>query len=229
MAELERQLGRGDLPPDERARLEDELRELRRAIDATQAGREQQQDLLATTPMSFSYGSGEFAPRSGPPSLRDSLRRSLDGFVAGVGILLIVLVTLLPWALLAALIWWAVRLVLRRRPGGSSAGRRRSGRRRENLRRLIRAHHLGLREQPVAEGGDLALAAPALRIDQPMGAVGDVDMREGLDQPARGQLGAPEHRRHHRDARAGDRRIGLHHLIVQDQPRIGRSPRGATL
>ena len=62
--------------------------------------------MLATTPMTFSYGSGQYAPRSGPPTLRESLARSLDGFLAGASILLIILVTLLPWALLIGLVWW---------------------------------------------------------------------------------------------------------------------------
>ena len=47
-------------------------------------------------------------------------------------------------------------------------------------------------------------------------------MVEGLDQPARLQLLAPEHRRHHRDAGAGKGRIGLHHLIVEDKAGIRR-------
>jgi len=106
MAEIERQLGRGDLPPDERARLEDQLRELQRAIAGTQAGREEAQDMLATTPMTISYGSGQYVPRSGPPTLRDSLARSLDGFLGGASLLLIILLTLLPWALLIGLVWW---------------------------------------------------------------------------------------------------------------------------
>jgi len=122
MAEIERQLARGDLPGGERARLEDQLRELQRAIAGTQAGREEAQDMLATTPMTFSYGSGEFAPRSGPPTLRDSLRRSLEGFLWGASMLLIILVSLLPWALLAGLVWWLIAAGRRRwRPDGPRA------------------------------------------------------------------------------------------------------------
>lgn len=114
MAEIERQLGRGDLAGDERARLEDQLRELQRAIAGTQAGREEAQDMLATTPMTMSYGSGQYAPRSGPPTLRESLARSLDGFLWGASMLLIVVVSLLPWALLVGLVWWLVVFSRRR-------------------------------------------------------------------------------------------------------------------
>ena len=114
IAEIERRLGRGDLPRDERARLEDQLRELQRAIAGTQAGREEAQDMLATTPMTFSYGSGQYAPRSGPPTLRESLARSFDGFLWGASLLLIALVSLLPWALLVGVVWWLTASIRRR-------------------------------------------------------------------------------------------------------------------
>lgn len=117
---LEAQLGRGDLPPDERARIEAEIRELRQAIDATQADRTDQEEMLATTPMTFNYGSGQFAPGEQRPSLRVALDRAVNGFLYGGALLLVILITLLPWLAAVLIIWVLVAFVRRRwlkRPG----------------------------------------------------------------------------------------------------------------
>jgi hypothetical protein len=110
----EARLGRGDLPPDERARIEAEVRELRAAIDSAQNDRTDQEEMLATTPMTFNYGSGEFAPGEQRPSLRVALDRAVNGFLNGGTLLLVILITLLPWAV-AGLIAWALVMFVRRR------------------------------------------------------------------------------------------------------------------
>ena len=114
MRGLEAQLGRGDLPPDERARIEAQVRELRAAIDAAGNDRADQEEMLATTPMTFNYGSGQFAPGEERPSLRVALDRAIDGFLYGGTLLLVILVTLLPW-LAAGLIGWVLVAFVRRR------------------------------------------------------------------------------------------------------------------
>jgi hypothetical protein len=111
---LEGQLGRGNLPPNERARIEAEVRELRAQIDATQNDSAGQQEMLATTPMTFNYGSGEFAPGEQRPSLRVALDRAVNGFLGGATLLLVILITLLPWAV-AGLLGWALITFVRRR------------------------------------------------------------------------------------------------------------------
>jgi hypothetical protein len=111
---VEAQLGRGDLPPNDRPRLEAQARELRQAIQAAQAETQDSEEMLATTPMTFNYGSGEFAPGEHRPSLRVALDRAIDGFLGGGTLLLVILITLLPWAV-AGLLVWALGAFVRRR------------------------------------------------------------------------------------------------------------------
>jgi len=119
---IEARLARGGLSRAERERLEYEAEQLRQQIRANRASREEQQESLATTPMVFEYGSGDFAPAFDTrPSFRRATERAADNFVEGVAILFIILVTLLPWVLVGLLGWWGVRLV-RRRLGRAEAG-----------------------------------------------------------------------------------------------------------
>ncbi|HWT12483.1 MAG TPA: DUF4349 domain-containing protein [Allosphingosinicella sp.] len=119
---LEARLARGGVARDERTRLEYEAQQLRQSIRATRANQQDQQESLATTPMVFEYGSGDLVPGfDSGPSFRKTLDRAGDNFVEGVAVLFIIVVTLLPWALLALLMWWIFRLLRRRfgRPAGS--------------------------------------------------------------------------------------------------------------
>jgi hypothetical protein len=121
---IEARLAQGGLPAAERQRLEAEAQELRRAIQATQANREEAEETLATTPMVFNYGSGTLVPGPrGRPSLDGALDQALSNFLQGGTVLLIILITLLPWALAIGLIWWIVRrIVVWRRRSTASAG-----------------------------------------------------------------------------------------------------------
>jgi hypothetical protein len=116
--ELERidaRLGQRGLSSAERTRLDYEAQELRRAIRGQQASREEQQESLATTPMAFTYASGSLVPNlDSRPTFGRSAARAWDNFVEGIGILFIIFVTLLPWALLALLGWGIFRLAWRR-------------------------------------------------------------------------------------------------------------------
>ncbi len=112
---IEAQLARRDLPPDERSRLEYDAQQIRQSIAGSQTGREQDQEALANTPMVFHYGSGGLVPGAPPrPSFARALEQATDNFIAGVYVLFIILVTLLPWIVLALIGWGLVRLVLRR-------------------------------------------------------------------------------------------------------------------
>ena len=85
----------GRLPADERSSLEYEAQLLRQSIRAAEAGREQAQESLATTPMVFNYGSGELVPGFADDlTLSKAWQRALDNLsAAGLG-LMIILVTL---------------------------------------------------------------------------------------------------------------------------------------
>lgn len=114
---LEARLRQRGLSTEERSRLEYEAQQLRQSIRANRANREEQQETLATTPMVFQYGSGELVPGFAPrPSFGRALERARDNLVEGVFILFVILVTLLPWALLALLAWWGVRRLRRQFP-----------------------------------------------------------------------------------------------------------------
>jgi hypothetical protein len=105
----------GRLPAGERSNLEYEAQQLRASIRAAEQNRADAQETLATTPMTFFYGSGHFVP--GPQPRRpvgETLEDAWENFLDGASILFIVLVTLLPWALLALLVWLAVRWIRRR-------------------------------------------------------------------------------------------------------------------
>ena len=104
---IEARLRTPNLDLDEKARLEDQARDLRDTIRAGTAQRDEAQASLATTPMVFRYASGE-------PTLGQSLQDTGDGFLSSLYILLRVLIALLPWALAATLIA-AIVIAIRRR------------------------------------------------------------------------------------------------------------------
>ena len=113
----------GRLSSSECQNLEYEAQQLRSSIRAAQENREEAQESLANTPMTFIYGSGELVPGfDNRRPIRDALRQAGDNFVGGVAALLVIAVTLLPWALLALLVWPVVRHARRRRWfGGATA------------------------------------------------------------------------------------------------------------
>jgi len=118
---IEARLRAGGLSSGDRAGLESQAQQLRQSIAANRQSREQQQESLATTPMVFNYGSGDLVPGpSGRPSLKAALDRALENFLDGGIVLLLILMTLLPWAVLVGLVWWAVRRLVRRRAAAAA-------------------------------------------------------------------------------------------------------------
>jgi hypothetical protein len=105
----------GRLSQGERENLEYQAQQLRDSIRAAQENRQDAQESLATTPMTFVYGSGDLVPGFDTRRpIRDALDQAGRNFIDGVAVLFVVAVTLLPWALLALLIWLAIRFVRRR-------------------------------------------------------------------------------------------------------------------
>jgi hypothetical protein len=114
LARIEARLA-GRLSAGDRASLEYEAQQLRERIRATEQNREETEETLATTPMTFAYGSGRFVP--GPQPRRpfgDVLEDAWENFLDGASVLFVILVTLLPWALLGFLGWLAFRWLRRR-------------------------------------------------------------------------------------------------------------------
>ena len=106
---IETQLRAPNLDIDEKARLQDQAQQLREAIRAGSAQREEVQQTLATTPMVFRYSSGD-------PTLGQSLEDTGDTFLSSAAVLLRILIALLPWGVAAGIIAIIVMVVRRRLP-----------------------------------------------------------------------------------------------------------------
>jgi hypothetical protein len=108
---VEQQLARPGLGSTERAELQQQAQSLRTNLRAGQATQTERRETLARTPVVFDYRSGD---TRGP--IAGALVRAGDNFIGAATVLLVVLVTLLPFALAALLGWllwrWASRRLL---------------------------------------------------------------------------------------------------------------------
>ena len=103
---VEEQLARKGLSAVEREQLQAQAEQLRQSIRANSDTHAEQQEALASTPMTFTYHS----EHSRPP-LREAVGNAGDAFVTGMSILLTIVITLLPWLLLLGLGWALFRMV----------------------------------------------------------------------------------------------------------------------
>ena len=119
---------RGSVAPQaavDRQSLLDRAEEIRRRLRDLGERKDSDREALAGTPMVFNYGSGSVVPGFDVRSpLRDALQQSGDNFVGGFAAILVIVLTLLPWLLVAGLGLWLFRRA-RRRWGWASAGYRR--------------------------------------------------------------------------------------------------------
>ncbi|HEX8534161.1 MAG TPA: hypothetical protein VF662_08340 [Allosphingosinicella sp.] len=107
---IETQLARPGLRAAERAELQIQADQIRGSIRATRANREERRESLAKTPMVFQYGSGDVAPGFDNRSpLKTALKDAQENFVSGFATLLVILVTLLPWAIVLGFLYWLFR------------------------------------------------------------------------------------------------------------------------
>lgn len=114
---IEQQLKAPGLKSAERAELQSQAQSLRETIRAAQASQADRRESLATTPVVFQYGSGNLAPGFDTrPSLKRAAVQAGENFMSGVSLLLVLLITLLPWAAALGLAVW-LALWLRRRFG----------------------------------------------------------------------------------------------------------------
>lgn len=104
---VEAQLARPRLSGAERAELQNQAQALRDRIAAAQGEKKIAQASLATTPMSFDYSTDDLSR----PRFRQALAQAGDNFVGGAQWLLIIAISLLPWAFAAGLLWFAWRRV----------------------------------------------------------------------------------------------------------------------
>ncbi|SFR76652.1 DUF4349 domain-containing protein [Sphingomonas jatrophae] len=123
-ARLERQ--QTSRPPRDPARITDaqRLSELRDQLRSLARDRAEGQEALARTPVTFNYGSGRLVPGfEDRSSLLVALDRAGANIVDGLAVMIVLVATLLPWALLLLIGWAAFRVLaprLRRRGTGDA-------------------------------------------------------------------------------------------------------------
>jgi hypothetical protein len=107
---VNRELSRPGLSNVVRDRLLSEAESLRAQMRALGEQKKADEESLATTPMAFYYGSGKAIPGFDEATpLRDAFSRAGYNFLSTLGFLIVVIAMLVPWLLLAALIYWAYR------------------------------------------------------------------------------------------------------------------------
>ena len=105
-ARIETKLAQKGLPAAERARLDEQLAELARDTEASKAGRDEKAESLATTPMVFTYGSGEILPGFDARSpIRNALGTAADTMMGVIAFLIVLLGAVIPVAVLGGVIW----------------------------------------------------------------------------------------------------------------------------
>lgn len=112
---VNRELGRSGLSNVVRDRLLSEAASLKAQIRALGEQKKADEESLAKTPMVFYYGSGNAIPGFDEPQpLRHAFGRAGYNFLSAIGILIILVGSLLPWLLVAALAIWGFRRARRR-------------------------------------------------------------------------------------------------------------------
>jgi hypothetical protein len=101
---VDAQLARPGLGSAERAQLQSQAQQIRESLRAGETDKSAKQESLAKTPMSFVYQSGDMAP-----GVRRSLSNGLANLIGALEWMLLAAITLLPWVLLALLIWALIR------------------------------------------------------------------------------------------------------------------------
>lgn len=108
---IEARLKQPGLKDAERESINDRLEELQRLLNASQTGRAEAQESLATTPMVFDYGSGELVPGfDGRSPIAKAFTTAGELLVGAVATMIVVTGALLPIAILIALLLLGWRL-----------------------------------------------------------------------------------------------------------------------
>ena len=121
---VNRELARPGLSNVVRDRLLSEAESLHSQMNALGEQKKADEELLATTPMAFYYGSGKAIPgfEEATP-LSDAFSQAAYNFLSTLGFLIVAIAVLIPWLLIAALVYWAYRRARVRWPAASSGYR----------------------------------------------------------------------------------------------------------
>jgi hypothetical protein len=115
LARIEAKLKQPGLSAEERVDLNQQAETLRSEVRGTADTKTAARESLATTPMEFTYGSGDMIPSfNGRGSLRDAFATSMASFKSMFAVLIVTIGVFLPWVLLGGL-GYALFRTLRRR------------------------------------------------------------------------------------------------------------------
>jgi hypothetical protein len=107
---INRELARPGLDNVVRDRLLSEASQIRAQMRGLGEQRRSAEESLATTPMAFHYGSGATVPGFDEERpIARAIERAGENFQGAIGFLIVAAATLLPWALLLALLVWLWR------------------------------------------------------------------------------------------------------------------------
>lgn len=121
LARIEASLARPGLKPEERAALTTQAANLRERLRGNGSVRDANQEALARTPMVFQYGSGALIPGFDARSpLRLAIGQAGENLVGSLGVLIVVLLTVLPWAVIAGLAFAGYRWARRKWPAADA-------------------------------------------------------------------------------------------------------------
>lgn len=124
LAQIERELAAMRANDPRRGELVARAEEIRTQIRSLTETRDAGEEALAGTPMVFNYGSGSVVPGFDVRSpIRDAIENAGNNFVDGFATILVLLITLIPWALLLALVVWLVNWSRRRWNWGANGYR----------------------------------------------------------------------------------------------------------
>ncbi|MGJ8537611.1 MAG: hypothetical protein ACSHW2_10695 [Parasphingopyxis sp.] len=112
VAQIEAQLATPGLPEGERVLLTQQLERLRQASQATRERIANSEESLATTPMTFTYGSGDIIPGfDSRTPMREAFRESGSLFFGTIAFFVIALGAIIPWLLLILIVVALVRVI----------------------------------------------------------------------------------------------------------------------
>ena len=109
---------RGNVAPQaavDRQSLLNRATEIRQQLASLSESKQADEEALAGTPMVFNYGSGSVVPGFDVRSpIRDAISRAGDNLVSGFAVILMIIISLIPWAILGAALFYLWRFVRRR-------------------------------------------------------------------------------------------------------------------
>lgn len=105
-ARIDAQLAKPGLPAAERTQLQARLADLSEQKRQSAPIRDDAARKLASTPMTFTYISGTVDPGLSDGPIIGAIKDGWANIVAGFAIILTILITLLPWALVGGLLLW---------------------------------------------------------------------------------------------------------------------------